>query len=226
MNSDSKFIAFTYFVLRAILRPIIKTIWIKKTTGIQHIPTKGPAIIAFNHQSFFDFLCFSVVAPRNVHFLSAEKFFYHKLWKHLMKFTGQIKVERHVHDKSDVHESVRKHLAKGMLVGIFPEGTRSPHEHEMLKAFTGVGKFTLEHRVPVIPVGIKGTYAVLSNGTPKLQYNKVVEIHVGEPLHFSDHHGKHTDKQICQLVTEKVMKKIEVLSGKTYPHYELNHDEQ
>lgn len=225
MNSDSRLVACTYFILRKILGPFIRLIWVKEVTGLQHIPKHGAAIIAFNHQSFFDFLCFSVAVPRNVHFLSAEKFFTHPQWKYLMMFTGQIKVERHVHDKSEVHESVRRHVACGTLIGIFPEGTRSPSKTEMLKAFTGVAKFALEHKVPVIPVGIKGTFDVHSKDTRKLAFKKIVEMHIGEPLHFSEHHGKHTDKQICLLVTEKVMKKIEKLSGKIYPHYELDHAE-
>lgn len=225
MDSDSRLIAVTYYILRTLLKPLFGWILVKRVEGLSHIPKRGPAIIAFNHQSMFDFLCFSVVCPRNVHFLSAEKFFYQPGWKWLMKWTGQIKVERHVHDKSDVHESVRKHLSKGQIVGIFPEGTRSHLKDEMLKALTGVGKFALEHRVPVIPVGIKGTYDIHSKGQRSIQWKKIVEFHIGAPLHFSEHHGKHTDKQICLWVTEKVIKQIEKLSGKRYPHYEIKHNE-
>ena len=224
MDSDSKLISLSYYILRKIFGPIIRIVWVKKVTGLENIPKSGSAILVFNHQSFFDFLCFVAVSPRNVHFLSAEKFFNHKLWKHLMRWTGQIKVERQAHDKGGVHDLVKKHIDKRTLIGIFPEGTRSPHQHEMLKAFTGAGRYSLEHRVPIIPIGIKGTFEINSRDSKKVIFKKFAELHVGKPLHFTEHYGRHAEKDICTLVTEKAIKEIEKLSGKKYPHYEFNHE--
>jgi len=223
MNSDSNLVAFLHYSIRKIFGPLVRLVWIKKVTGLENIPSAGPAILVFNHQSFFDFICFMAVSPRNIHYLSAEKFFTHKVWKHLMRWTGQIKVERQEHDKGGVHDSVKKHIDKGTLIGIFPEGTRSPHQHEMLKAFTGAGRYTLEHNVPIIPVGIKGTYEVHSRHSKKPSFIKGVEIHVGQKLHFPEYSGKHDDKNIRTIVTEKAIREIEKLSGKKYPHYEFEH---
>lgn len=224
MKSHSNTTAFVYFSLRKILKPLIKGIWIKKTTGQHNIPKKGAAIVALNHQSLLDFLTFSVVSPRNIHFLAAEKFFSHPLWKILMKLTGQIKVERQLGDKSSVHAAVKQHIDKGTLIGIFPEGTRSHLKDEMLKAFTGIARYALEHQVPIIPVGIVGADGILSKTQKGVKFAKTVEIHIGEPLHFNEHWGKHTDKEICTIVTERVMRQIERLSGKRYPHYEHSHE--
>jgi 1-acyl-sn-glycerol-3-phosphate acyltransferase len=113
----------------------------------------------------------------------------------------------------------------GDMVGIFPEGTRSPSKDEMLKAFTGIAKYALEHKVPIIPVGIKGAHEVLSKDGKKVNFIKSIEIHIGQPLNFPDHWNLHSDKEARTYVTEKVMKQIEKLSGKKYPHYELNHEE-
>ena len=225
MKSYSTTTSFTYFFLRKALKPVIKGIWVKKVSGLENIPKAGSAILALNHQSFFDFLTFSVVANRNVHFLAAEKFFKSFFWKPIMLLTGQIKVDRQTSDKSGVHTAVAEHLKRGQLIAIFPEGTRSHLEFEMLKAYTGIARYALEHHVPIIPVGIKGAEKVHSKSTPNLSFKKVVEIHIGEPLHFNEHWGKHADKEVCTIVTEKVIKKIEKLSGKTYPHYEHQHEE-
>lgn len=225
MKSHSKFISITYRILRFTLKPLIQGLWIKSVAGVSNIPIKGGAIVAMNHQSFFDFLSFAVVCPRNTHFLSAEKFFRHILWRPLMIFSGQIKVERQQHDKSEVHQSVQTHLKRGHLVGIFPEGTRSPHKDEMLKAFTGIARYALEHRVPIIPVGIQGTHDILPKTGGKISFSKSININIGEPIHFPEHWDNHTDKEVRTYVTEKVIKQIEKLSGKKYPHYELNHEE-
>ncbi|HEY1037533.1 MAG TPA: lysophospholipid acyltransferase family protein [Candidatus Paceibacterota bacterium] len=225
MKSHSRFISFTYSVLRFILRPIIITIWVKEVTGVKNIPKTGGAIVALNHQSFLDFFAFAVVAPRGTHFLSAEKFFKKGLWKWLMILTGQIKVERNADDKSGVHSLVKKHIENGDLVGIFPEGTRSHLKDEMLKAFTGIAKYALEHRVPIIPVGIKGAHEIHSKESKRVKFIKTLEVHIGTPLHFPNHWEHHSDKEARTYVTEKAIKQIERLSGKRYPHYELKHDE-
>lgn len=223
MKSYSTIISITYSFLRKVLGPIIKLVWVKKVTGISNIPKSGSAIFALNHQSFIDFITFSVVCPRNVHFLAAEKFFTSLFWKPVMILTGQIKVERNLHDKSTVHSIVKKHIDKGTTLGIFPEGTRSHSETEMLKAYNGIARYSLEHKVPIIPVGIVGAHSFFSKNNPKIGFKKSVEIHIGKPLLFEDYWDKHLDKSTCTLITEKVMKEIEILSGKKYKHYEFSH---
>jgi 1-acyl-sn-glycerol-3-phosphate acyltransferase len=220
-ESDHPFISYLYWIIRKTSSLIVRPFWIKNIVGLKNIPRNGAAILAFNHQSFFDFICFAAISPRNIHYLAAEKFFYHPLTRLVMILTGQIKVNRNDHDKKGVHEMIEKHVKKGSLIGIFPEGTRSPHEKEMLKAFTGVAQFALKHKVPIIPIGIIGTYEVMAKHHKRPNFKKVVTINIGEPLHFHEHHGKYTDRLICTEVTEGVMSEIEKLSGKYYPHYEL-----
>jgi HAD superfamily hydrolase (TIGR01490 family) len=60
----------------------------------------------------------------------------------------------------------------------------------------------------------------MSKGDKKPIIKKVVEIHVGKPMHFEKYYGKQDEKDICTFVTERVMMEIEKLSGKKYPHYE------
>jgi 1-acyl-sn-glycerol-3-phosphate acyltransferase len=220
IKTDHPIISLTYYILRKFIGIPVRWFLIKEVSGINNIPKNESVILAFNHQSFFDFICFAAISPRNVHFLSAEKFFSHPLWKILMTLTGQIRVNREDHDKNEVHESVERHVKKGALIGIFPEGTRSPHEYEMLKMFNGVAKYALQHRIKIIPVGIRGTYNVMSKHDNFPNISKSVSIHIGEPLDFGEHHHKHSDKIICTYVTETVVKSIEKLSLKRYPHYE------
>jgi len=213
------YVQYAYNILRKLFGPLVRLIWIRNVSGLQNIPRNGPAIITFNHQSYFDFLCFIAVCPRQIHFLSAEKFFSHKIWKHIMKFTAQIKVYRHEHDKHILHATVHSHLEAGKLIGIFPEGTRAPDPIEMLHAFTGVAKYAVAGKVPVIPVGIRGSYEVMSRHVSRPTLTKIISIHIGEPVHFTEHHGKTLSEKEHRDLTDKIMFEISKLSGKKYSHY-------
>ncbi len=208
-----------YSLLRRMLCLPIRFLWIKNVVGFDKIPKKGGVILAMNHQSYFDFLCLAAVSPRNIHFLAAEKFFEHWLWRYLMKVTKQVRVNRFETDKKEMHNLVHDHLEQKRVIGIFPEGTRSPHEHEMLKAFTGVAQYGLLKKVPIIPIGIKGTFSVMSKYDRRPHLVKRVEIIIGDPIHFLEYHKRNDLTHVdYNAVTHKVMKEISILSGKSYPH--------
>ncbi|MEK7539487.1 MAG: lysophospholipid acyltransferase family protein [Patescibacteria group bacterium] len=212
------YVKYTYPILIHFLKPFVKALWVKEVTGIHHIPKKGPVIIAFNHQSYFDFISFMAVCPRPIHFLSAEKFFSHILWAPFMYLSGQIKVERLSHEKHILHELIHQHLIKGKVIGIFPEGTRSASPTNMLHAFTGVAKYAVYTGVPVIPVGIKGVHEIMSRHDYRPKFKKTISLHIGEPIHFTEHYGKILDEKTYRDLTDRIMLEISRLSGKGYTH--------
>ncbi len=218
---DSLFLRFSYTFIKITLGTLVRIIWVKRVEGLSNIPKDGPLIIAFNHQSFFDFLCFIAISPRKIHFLSAEKFFSHILWGPLVKLTSQIKVDRNNSDKNDLHKLVYDHMSNNKVLGIFPEGTRSPHEKDMLLAFTGVAEFAIRGEVPVIPVGIIGTYEVMAKHDKKPKFRKIVTIHVGKQMNFTEYHKSKLDKKTFRLVTNKIMVQIANLSGRNYPYLHI-----
>ena len=77
-RSDHPLIGICYWILRKIFGPVVRLLLIRRVGGLANIPKSGSAILAFNHQSFFDFICVPAIAPRNIHFLAAEKFFEHR----------------------------------------------------------------------------------------------------------------------------------------------------
>ena len=207
-----------FYLLRKAFGPLVRLIWIREVKGVHHIPKRGAAIVAFNHQSYFDFFCFLAISPRNVHFLAAEKFFEHFLWKHLMKATGQIHVRRSAKDKREVHNKVFEHLSKGRIIGIFPEGTRAHEKEHMQKAFSGVAKYAIRGNVPVVPVGITGTYDILSRHARRVRFSKIVSLHIGAPMHFERYRGHKLNSRAYHVLTEDIMIAISKLSGKSYLH--------
>jgi len=166
-----------YWILKFIFSPIIKLVWVKEIEGLENIPFSGAFLIAANHASYLDFLILPAVFKRRIYFLAAEKFFTHPSWAVLMKLTNQIRVDRFSNDKADTYEKALKILAQGKILCIFPEGTRS-EDGKLKKAYPGVIKLASIANVSILPVGLTGTYELLSRQMrfPKLKKNCFIKI--------------------------------------------------
>lgn len=217
--NHSFFVDFVYFLIRFIVGPIVRLIWVKNVTGLENIPRRGPVIVAFNHQSYFDFICFIAVSPRNIYYLSAEKFFEKPLWSFLLKITGQIPVDRTSNDKRDLHNVVHQYLDQGKMIGIFPEGTRANDKDIMLRAYPGVARYAIEKKAPIVPVGIIGTFEILPRTKDFPKFKKIVKINIGKPIYFSEYYSAKLDKNELSVLADRVMFEIANLSGKIYPYH-------
>lgn len=204
--------------LKIFIFHLIRLIWVDEVEGLENIPEKGGVIVASNHESYFDFICFSAVCPRPVRYLAAEVFYEKWWWRPIVTLTNQIKIERYGENKKkSARKAVKKAihtLKQGDVFGIYPEGTRSA-DGKLQEAFTGVAKIALEAEVPVVPVGMKGTYEIMSRHE-KTPHFKKCKIKVGEPLNFSSYYGKEQNKQVLRKITNQVMSEIADLTGEEY----------
>jgi 1-acyl-sn-glycerol-3-phosphate acyltransferase len=105
-------------------------------------------------------------------------------------------------------------LAAGKLLGIYPEGTRSP-DGRLYKGKTGVARMALEAGVPVIPVAMVGTDKVSPAGT-KMWRPHPVEIRFGAPLDFSRYAGLAGDRFVERSLVDEIMYSLMDLSGQEY----------
>lgn len=206
-----------YWILKFIFGPIFRKIWIEKVEGLENIPSDGGVIIASNHESYFDFLLIPAICKRRIYYLAAEKFFHHPFWSILMRLTSQIYVDRGKEDKAEVYEKAIQILKRGRVLGIFPEGTRSS-DGKLQKAYPGVAKIALLAKVPIIPVGIVGTYEILSRNA-KYPVLKKCQINIGQLINLNKYCGRENDEGLLQSITDNViMSKIARLTGKEYSH--------
>ena len=192
-----------YRLIKIFISPIIRAIWIRKVEGIENIPKKGKIIIASNHESYFDFLCFAAVCPRPVYYLAGEVFFKKWWWRPLMKMTNQIRVDRTSNNTSDSINKALEVLDQGKAFGIFPEGTRSG-DGKLQKAFTGVARIALQAKCMVVPVGMIGTYEIMSRHDKHPHLNKC-EIKIGQPINLESYFGKENIKETLELITHKII---------------------
>ncbi len=131
-----------------------------------------------------------------------------------MKATNQIKVDRKTKDKTHAITQALNILKQGDLFGIFPEGTRS-RTGQLQKAYTGVAKLVLKAKVPIIPVGITGTYEILSahDKFPKL---KKCQFKIAQPIYLDKYYGQEDDKEVLRKITDDLMKQIGEMVGEEY----------
>src|SRR5436305_8477764 len=187
-----------YWVVKAILYPFLRLVFRPWAEGTGNVPREGPAIIASNHLSFSDHFFGPLLLPRKVVYLAKAEYFTGRGIKGLISKAffhgmGQIPVDRTGGEASEraLRTGLRV-LAQGNLLGIYPEGTRSP-DGRLYRGKTGVARLALEGRVPVIPVAMIGTDKVQPIGRRLPRIGRV-GIRFGKPLDFSRYEGMESDR--------------------------------
>lgn len=121
--------------------------------GLQHVPARGPAIVAANHIGWLDGPLMAAYTPRAVHALTKREMFEGRLGRFL-RAVGQIPLDRMLVDSAAVRGALRV-LRDGGVVGIFPEGARG--SGEVAHARGGAAYLALVTGAPVVPLAILGT---------------------------------------------------------------------
>jgi 1-acyl-sn-glycerol-3-phosphate acyltransferase len=209
-----------YWVVKAVLAPILRLFrpWAE---GTEYVPRTGPAILASNHLSFSDHFFAPLPLPRKVVFLAKSEYFTGRGIKGLFSRAffsgmGQIPVDRSGGAASErALATGLRVLASGQMLGIYPEGTRTP-DGRLFRGKTGVARLALEAHVPVIPCAMIGGFEFQPPGriTPRFKVRPGVRF--GKPLDFSRYYGLEDDKFVLRAVTDEIIYAIMKLSGQEY----------
>jgi 1-acyl-sn-glycerol-3-phosphate acyltransferase len=207
---------FWFLMKYVFLGPVLRLLYRPKAIGLENIPTDGPAILAANHQSFLDDLLLPLVVPRRkVVFLAKADYFDKWYLRWFFKGANVIPVRRGSSSASEgALRAGAEALSRGQLVGIFPEGTRSPNGN-LYRGKTGVARMALEAQVPVIPVAIMGTFEAMPYDRKMPRPGKT-EVRFGRPLVFERFYATPADRFVLRSVTDEIMYEIMMLSGQEY----------
>jgi 1-acyl-sn-glycerol-3-phosphate acyltransferase len=210
-----------YWVVKAIIGPFLRLIFRPWSEGTENVPRTGPAILASNHLSFSDHFFAPLPLPRKVVFLAKSEYFTGRGVKGLLSKVffsgiGQIPVDRTGGAASEraLRAGLRV-LAGGELLGIYPEGTRTP-DGRLYRGKTGVARLALEARAPVIPTAMVGGFEFQPPGklAPRLRVRPGVRF--GKPLDFSRYYGLEQDRIVLRAMTDEIMYELMKLSGQEY----------
>jgi 1-acyl-sn-glycerol-3-phosphate acyltransferase len=211
---------FYWFMKYVVIGPIVKAVFRPWIVGRTNVPPSGAAILASNHLSVSDSIFLPLMIDRRMSFLAKSDYFTGtglKGWatRVFMKATGQIPVDRTGGKASEASLNTGLQvLGRGDLLGIYPEGTRSP-DGKLYRGRTGIARMALEAHVPVVPVVMVDTDTMMPIGQ-RLPNVVRVGVVIGEPMDFSRFAGMEGDRFVLRSITDEIMHELSKLSGQEY----------
>lgn len=193
-------------MLRWVIRHLLRRYFGLTVTGTEHIPTRGPVVLAANHPSQMDPLVLWAAVPRRLTVLAAAEVLSMPVIGPLVRPFRPVPVKRGRFDLRAIKECLNR-LRAGEALLIFPEGKIStdgrlqpPHEGPAFIAYRA--------GVPIIPVGVSGTFQVWPLGT-RVPHPGKITVKFGSPIPAE---GAGTRKSQGAL-TARVMEAIADLAG-------------
>jgi 1-acyl-sn-glycerol-3-phosphate acyltransferase len=200
--------------------PLLSLLGRPKVEGLEYVPDSGPVILASNHLAVADSFYLPLVVRRRITFLAKQEYFTGtglKGWFTRWFYTaaGQVPIDRTDADAAqNALETAKRLLQQGKLLGMYPEGTRSP-DGRLYKGKTGLARLALETGVPVIPVAMIGTDVVNPPGSKTWRFGRV-SVRFGKPMDFSRFDGLAGNRFIERAVVDEVIYELMKLSGQEY----------
>ncbi len=170
----------SYAIVRGLILVVAKIVGRIEVVGAERIPAAGAYILAPVHRSNVDFALTSIVTKRPMRYMGKDSIWKSKPLGRFVSMLGAFPVHRGSR-RSRCHEGLhRDHPSGGSPLVMFPEGTRQsgPVVQEM---FDGTTYVAAKADVPIIPMGIGGTEAMMPKGSKLLRPTKLVLV-VGDPI--------------------------------------------
>jgi|TARA_Y100000310_G_scaffold80298_1_gene76948 1-acyl-sn-glycerol-3-phosphate acyltransferase len=212
---------FNYY-LNKFVSNICCKLFLKKINGLKNLPTKGGYIVAANHVSYLDiwvmYVMFLDKAKTYIRFIAKRRLVkdaYFRITKFLFGNEKNKVIILNAKMPEKAFKESTTALKKESIVCIYPEGERSPNGR-IQKGKTGMIRLALLAKVPIIPVGLKGTFELMPKGKSMPKIKKNVIISIGKPIYLDYYYNRKMTKKLLRKLTDDVMKNIAKLIGQEY----------
>lgn len=207
--------------------PVIR-FFIKKTTGLENLPKKGPYIIACKHLATLDG---AFIAAVIIPYLNQKVYFIANIakwgwfWENVVgvRWAANIPFDRD--NPRLCLEIATDYLLKGKIVGIFPEGVIQEYDGKKRRAKTGTARLAIRTHVPIVPIGMSHDISVPSDLPGQIRIFRrrqaiknilmnphSMEINIGEPFTLSAYYDKEITQDMLEQATNEIMDKIDRLT--------------
>ena len=154
-----------------------------QVSGLERLATlSGPVIFCPNHQSLADIPLLLTYLPLAKFLVRAGLFSVPVLGLQL-RLSGYVPVPPTSAETGEAPlERAEFWLRQRCNVLIFPEGTRSPDIHRLLRFRRGAFDLAQRAGVPLVPVAIQGTGCVLGKGQFLFRFRGKIRVQVLDPI--------------------------------------------
>ena len=200
-----------YHVLRPFVRKLSFPYARFDIAGVEHVPTRGPVLLASNHRSYFDVAALALVARaigRPVRFLGKKEIFDAPVVGMIARAIGGIPVDRGSGSGQPLR-AAEAALKAGEVVIVLPQGT-IPRGYDffdpVLHGKTGTARLAASTGATVVPVGLWGTEKVWPRSARVPDFTLVrhpptVTVRVGRPVPLSLTDAKADTATIMEAIT-------------------------
>jgi len=206
----------TYWILKAVLTPLLYGVFRVRVEGRHNIPAAGPVIYAANHRSFMDSIFLPLVLRRRMTFVAKAEYFDDPRSAWFFRAVGQIPIRREGGSASQrALDAATDVLDQGGQFGIYPEGTRT-RDGLLHRGHTGVARLALRTGAPLVPVGLVGTDEIQPTDSKMPRFFRTVTVRFGRPIDLSHYENRADDHLALRQLTDELMFEIHELSGYEY----------
>jgi len=206
--------------LNGALRPIMRHYVHPKVSGLENLSGHGPPLIlAVNHSSHMDTPLILTSLPKELRrrtlVAAASDYFFASrvLGLFVSVAVGAVPMDRRAGGRQTM-ATVDRLLAQKWCLVMYPEGSRTP-DGRLYRGKTGIARLALSADVPVVPVGIVGTYHAMPGGR-SWPVPGNVEVRFGKPLTFERYRLGSVNQLVLRAITDQIMYDIMTLSGLSY----------
>jgi 1-acyl-sn-glycerol-3-phosphate acyltransferase len=144
------------FMMRFLAWVLINLLYRIRPTGLENVPSKGPAIVVCNHVSYMDPILLAGSIRRPMRFVMYYRIFQMPFLRFFFEHMRAIPIAGKMEDEqlmNEAFERVDEELAAGNIVCIFPEGAIT-RDGEIQRFRPGIEKIIARRAVPVVPVAL------------------------------------------------------------------------
>lgn len=189
-----------YNVLRPLANLILRMKYKIEYVGVENLPEKGGFIIASNHITALDPVIIATGCKHSLHFMAKNELFKNKLSGWFMSHINAFPVDRTKFDEQSINYAIRL-IKEGHILGIFPEGTRSP-DFTPKKGKGGTCYIAKMCKCDVVPVSIYTSDEAKSGTRLTVRYGEPIKH---EELNFNPEIMKMKD---LRFATKLIMERI------------------
>ena len=180
-------------IVKFILKILVIIVYRPKTLGVENIPKGEGALICPNHLHGLDSVVIVLTNKRTIRVLAKESLFKNPILRWLASIFGVYPVKQNNKSMETMKISL-KLLKNNELLLIFPEGTRNGMA-KGVKPKDGAIKLAARANVPIIPVGIQGSFKPFTK----------VKLNIGKPIKYNLTKEELNDKEKLRELTDELM---------------------